>query len=77
MALRTFTDSDGVSWQVWDVHPAYPGMIGADLERGWLVFQSGFDKRRLCPIPAEWELCPAEDLDRWRHTARSAHAVAG
>ena len=76
MALRTFTDRSGVEWQVWDVRPAYRGMTNADLEGGWLVFRSEFDKRRLCPIPAEWENYSVEQLGRLSRVARSAQAVA-
>jgi hypothetical protein len=78
MALRTFTDKAGVEWQVWDVRPEarYQGMTNHDLEGGWLVFQSEFDKRRLCPIPAEWKGYSAEQLDHLSQAARSAHSVA-
>lgn len=27
------------------------------LSEGWLVFQSDEEKRRLCPIPEDWESC--------------------
>ena len=76
MALRTFTDRSGVEWQVWEVRPAYRGMTNADLKGGWLVFQSEFDKRRLCPIPTDWESLSVEELDGLSQVARSAQAVA-
>ena len=65
MALRTFTDPEGIEWQVWDVHPddGYRSLVSnPDLENGWLVFESAGEKRRLCPIPPEWESCPPERL---------------
>lgn len=65
MALRTFTDPAGVEWQAWDVRPDEShrrSVPNSELENGWLVFESPSDKRRLCPIPADWETCPAERL---------------
>jgi hypothetical protein len=78
MALRTFTDMAGVEWQVWDVRPEAPYMeiIRADMEEGWLVFQSPTEKRRLRPIPEYWESCPPERLYLLSRVAPSAHAVA-
>lgn len=29
---------------------------------GWLVFKSDEEKRRLSPIPADWETCRGQDL---------------
>lgn len=34
-----------------------PGM-----ERGWLCFESDREKRRLMPIPDDWEVCPEQVL---------------
>lgn len=69
--LRQFTDTQGISWRVWDVWPttrpssssatrtesyagAFPGQSFGD---GWLCFECEREKRRLSPIPAEWETC--------------------
>ncbi|MBA2571423.1 MAG: hypothetical protein H0V06_00150 [Gemmatimonadetes bacterium] len=78
MALRTFTDMAGVEWQVWDVQPeaTYGGMTRSDLQGGWLVFQSQMEKRRLCPIPPEWESCPPERLYLLSRVAPSVHSRA-
>lgn len=61
MAVREFTDRRGVDWRVWDVTPAHmhPVTRGEDymanLQDGWLVFESGNEKRRLeAPYPANW-----------------------
>lgn len=40
-------------------HSLTPG-----LERGWVCFQSGEEKRRLAPPPAEWDSCDEEELRR-------------
>ena len=36
----------------------------AALAEGWLAFQAGSARRRLTPIPADWESCPEADLRR-------------
>jgi hypothetical protein len=61
MAVREFTDRRGVEWRVWDVtsnhvHPVTRGEdYMANLKDGWLVFESGREKRRLeAPYPADW-----------------------
>jgi hypothetical protein len=72
--IREFTDAAGVSWRVWDVYPLsstatgradYPSIAFAptDLTKGWLCFQSAAEKRRLAPIPPEWEVCDCSVLE--------------
>jgi len=75
--LREFTDKKGVVWQVWDVYPvaakrrspsesADEGLThlpGKDLTEGWLCFQCDNEKRRLAPIPPEWEICDCTELE--------------
>ena len=36
--------------------------VGTGLEAGWLVFASAFEKRRVTPIPIEWEELPDDAL---------------
>ena len=36
--------------------------VGTGLEAGWLVFASAFEKRRVTPIPIQWEALPDEAL---------------
>jgi|SRR5687768_15104052 len=36
--------------------------VGTGLESGWLVFASAFEKRRLTPIPIQWEELPDDTL---------------
>ena len=33
------------------------------LEQGWLCFESPVEKRRLTPIPEQWESCPEGELE--------------
>ena len=34
----------------------------AQLSHGWLAFESRMEKRRLCPIPSQWESLTDADL---------------
>lgn len=70
MPVRDFKDPRGNAWRVWDVIPEQ-STIGAvvvrhvpvSLASGWLCFESGEEKRRLAPIPSEWEA--RSDSDLW------------
>lgn len=76
MALRTFLDSRGVFWSVWNVLPqTRSGLVASPhlpagpqltpgLERGWLCFENPREKRRLTPIPEGWEECTDAELER-------------
>ena len=90
MAHRTFLDSLGRTWEVWDVTPGkserrdlsrpaippdsiaadrrtqaeYRVVLGPDLANGWLAFQTAGEKRRLTPIPADWERLPTDELQQ-------------
>jgi hypothetical protein len=47
---------DNQEWDVWDVRPqARLGTVGKGMENGWLCFQSGTRRRRLTPIPDNWD----------------------
>jgi hypothetical protein len=70
VAVREFTDSRGVDWRAWDVTPIHmhPVTRGEDymanLQDGWLVFESGREKRRLeAPYPADWITQPIPALE--------------
>jgi len=70
--LREFVDPKGVRWKVWDVWPT--GRVASDdarpismfpsmgLSGGWLCFESATEKRRLSPVPPEWENCDEATL---------------
>ena len=42
-------------------------------ELGWLVFESGDEKRRLAPVPAGWEQMTAHELRALCATAKPSH----
>ena len=56
MALREIV-VDGVWWVVFAVPPGRHGETA-----GWLCAQSLSDKRRIAPLPAEWERWPEDAL---------------
>jgi hypothetical protein len=68
---RSFVDSVGVEWVVREI--ATPKLSGA-LSRllahdrrqgGWLVFESGDEKRRLAPYPPDWRTMSTFEIERW------------
>jgi hypothetical protein len=71
MALREFSDSQGRRWRVWDIRPdQLHGATRAEdylqnMIHGWLAFEpaGGGEKRRLSPIPPNWEKAPEEELE--------------
>jgi hypothetical protein len=75
VASRTFEDSAGVLWEVFEVHRASeaPRGVSAGLEKGWLAFASANGKRRLAPFPAEWESSSASELELLCAAARVAN----
>jgi hypothetical protein len=79
MAARTFEDSAGETWEVFEVHRASdsPGAVSAGLERGWLSFTNGDQKRRLAPFPPDWEMAATSELERLCAQARIAASRIG
>lgn len=70
MALRSFTDSQGQGWRVWNVVPQYDAARDEDtltpgLQGGWLCFEREGQKRRLSPIPQGWEEAGTVELERY------------
>jgi len=67
-AHRLFDDRRGVSWDVWAVYPeARPSQVSAlpgSFQSGWLVFESALEKRRLSPIPGNWQTAASDELER-------------
>jgi hypothetical protein len=66
--IRDFVDSAGVHWQVWSTVPAMGGVAGG-FRQGWLTFASAEDRRRLAPIPPNWELASDADLHGYMQRA--------
>ena len=72
MAHRTFADTNGTTWEVWDVRPdtkpGHEAFSGVPVG-GWLCFQSGSIRRRLMPIPPGWDRVADDQLLRFWHIA--------
>lgn len=85
MAVRTFDAPDGTTWSVWEVVPGrvseFPSRAGSHLPRemadGWLCFDCGAHKRRLAPLPPEWDERPDEELWSWCRAAQPVRARPG
>ena len=61
MPIRVFTDALGVRWQVWSTVPLARG-VADGFRDGWLTFDSANARRRLAPIPSDWEDSTVDDL---------------
>lgn len=58
--MRQFTDDQGTRWEILQVSSdtltsGRPDFLPAAFRNGWLVFDSGVERRRLAPFPAEWQ----------------------
>jgi hypothetical protein len=75
VASRSFEDSSGILWEVFEVRRTSeaPRGVSHGLEKGWLTFVSAGGKRRLAPFPSEWQLIPASELERLCLAARVAN----
>jgi hypothetical protein len=70
MATRAFTDGAGVEWLIWRVTPGQgsrgpdrPTTLPEELAGGWLCFESVAGKRRMYPVPPDWETLADDKLD--------------
>ena len=74
VASRSFEDSSGVIWEVFEVHRTSeaPRGVSAGLEKGWLSFVSDIGKRRLAPFPTVWREATDLELERLCSQARVA-----
>src|SRR5687767_14456543 len=58
VGYREFVDDAGTFWRVWDTYPVAANTLRAvspNYAGGWLTFESDAERRRLAPIPPEWE----------------------
>ena len=72
MAHREFTDSSGTTWMVWGTTPSAGSVLGGEMRDGWLTFESDGERRRLAPIPRNWEEAAPDRLELY---CRAAQAV--
>ena len=73
---RLFSDARGVRWDVWavypEVHPSSSASLPGTFQSGWLVFESAAEKRRLSPIPKDWQSVPVGELEQLCQRAEPA-----
>jgi hypothetical protein len=64
MGYREFIDSVGMVWKVWNTVPVAGAVLGSEMQKGWLTFESmTCSLRRLTPVPDDWQLLSAEKLE--------------
>jgi hypothetical protein len=51
-------------------------MLYSGLDSGWLCFESSHEKRRLAPIPRDWERCPDQKLEEYCAEAKPARRLS-
>ncbi len=51
--------------------------MGSGLDTGWLCFDCETEKRRLAPIPGDWQGCPDHQLEKYCAEARPAVRSTG
>ena len=78
---RVFADGRGVRWDVFAVYPEPRPSVHSQLKgsypQGWLCFDSPGEKRRLSPIPENWQGLNEEQLAQLAERAESASARRG
>ena len=50
-------------------------VLSPGLTAGWLCFEAAVGKRRLAPIPSDWQHCPQERLEGYCESAIPARRV--
>jgi hypothetical protein len=81
-AHRSFVDESGVAWDAFAVHPSADttgkGRLPEPYQQGWLSFDSGFERRRLSPIPDGWPALTEEALcEAWARAEPAAKRPVG
>ena len=67
MSMLPFTDAEGRHWEIFEVSnptlsSSRAGILPEAFRMGWLVFDSGTERRRLAPVPGEWSELPSGGL---------------
>ncbi len=62
MAYREFTDAASVLWRVWDTFPKRVAAVRPQYSQGWIGFECQTERRRLAPIPKDWESATEDEL---------------
>lgn len=72
--MRTITDATGLEWTVFEVRRDGQttdqwSYLPEEFGDGWLCFESKYSKRRLTPVPDDWEGLDENDLVRMLNRA--------
>ena len=70
MAQREFTDSRGTHWLVWSTMPMTGSILAGEMRQGWITFESDGERRRLVPIPRDWENAANDRLELYCRAAQ-------
>lgn len=79
--MRTFTDSTGTEWTVFEVSRQLSDDSGRwtylpeGFASGWLCFESRTGKRRLVQFPTGWRQSEKSELEQLCRLARPARSV--
>lgn len=68
MATREFKDKTAREWTVWAVYPTPTdarrrAALHPLFAAGWLTCETEGEKRRIAPIPPDWETLPDAELE--------------
>ena len=72
MGLREFEDQAGKRWRVWETLPGTTAGLSREYQDGWLTFDGDTERRRLSPVPPNWETLPPDRLTMLLRVAASA-----
>jgi hypothetical protein len=79
---RQFTDEAGLAWDVYPIVVAPgPNVMKPALSRQsrriemFLAFESAIERRRLSPVPVDWDTAPVEELRRLLATATTVMKI--
>ena len=66
--MRQIRDAAGIEWMVYEVNPTAGEWRSIEslpegYRSGWLCFESSSEKRRLTPLPSEWQELPLDQLN--------------
>jgi hypothetical protein len=70
MGQRDFTDSKGTHWLVWSTTPSPGSLLASDMQKGWLTFESDGERRRLVPVPRDWEAAAPDRMELYCKAAQ-------
>jgi hypothetical protein len=68
VGYREFVDDAGTMWRVWDTYPVAANAlrtVSPTYAEGWLTFECHDERRRLAPIPPEWDMASVNLMGHW------------